>query len=43
MNYRKKEVQAIRACAVDFISKPQEKEKLLATLSTAVELRRNRI
>lgn len=35
-------VQAIRAGAVDFVSKPWEKEKLLATLSTAVELRRNR-
>ena len=38
-----KAVQAIRAGAVDFISKPWEKEKLLATLSTAVELRRNRL
>ena len=37
-----KAVLAIRAGAVDFISKPWEKEKLLATLSTAVELRRNR-
>ena len=37
-----KAVQAIRAGAVDFISKPWEKEKLLATLSAAVELRHNR-
>jgi DNA-binding NtrC family response regulator len=37
-----KAVEAIKAGAVDFISKPWEKEKLLATLSAAVALRRSR-
>lgn len=37
-----KAVKAIRAGATDFISKPWEKEKLLATLSSAVQLRRSR-
>ena len=34
-----KAVRAIKAGAVDFISKPWEKEKLLATLSSALRLR----
>mgnify|MGYP003299884908 CR=1 FL=1 len=33
-----KVVKAIKAGATDFVSKPWEKEKLLATLSTAVKL-----
>lgn len=37
-----KAIQAIKAGAVDFIPKPWEKEKLLATLSSAVELRQSR-
>lgn len=37
-----KAVQAIKAGAVDFIPKPWEKEKLLATVSSAIELRRSR-
>ena len=37
-----KAVQAIKAGATDFISKPWEKEKLLATLSAAVKLSRSR-
>lgn len=37
-----KAVQAIKAGATDFISKPWEKEKLLATLSSAVKLSRSR-
>lgn len=35
-------VKAIKAGATDFIPKPWEKEKLLATVSSAVELRRSR-
>ena len=38
-----KAVKAIKAGAVDFISKPWEKEKLLATLSSAVKLRQSRL
>ena len=37
-----KAVRAIKAGATDFIPKPWEKEKLLATLSSAVKLRRSR-
>lgn len=37
-----KAVQAIKAGATDFIPKPWEKEKLLATLSAALELRQSR-
>ena len=37
-----KAVQAIKAGAVDFISKPWEKEKLLATLSSALKLKDSR-
>lgn len=37
-----KAVQAIKAGAVDFIPKPWEKEKLLATVSSAIELRHSR-
>lgn len=37
-----KAIQAIKAGATDFIPKPWEKEKLLATLSSAFELRENR-
>ena len=37
-----KAVRAIKAGATDFIPKPWEKEKLLATLSSAVELRQSR-
>ena len=37
-----KSVRAIKAGATDFISKPWEKEKLLATLSSAVKLRQSR-
>ncbi|MCD7936471.1 MAG: sigma-54 dependent transcriptional regulator [Tannerellaceae bacterium] len=37
-----KAVHAIKAGAVDFIPKPWEKEKLLATLSAALELRESR-
>ncbi len=37
-----KAVKAIRAGAIDFISKPWEKEKLLATLSSAIQLRHSR-
>lgn len=37
-----KAVQAIKAGAVDFIPKPWEKEKLLATVSSAIELRSSR-
>ena len=37
-----KAVRAIKAGATDFISKPWEKEKLLATLSSAVKLRQSR-
>lgn len=37
-----KAVQAIKAGATDFIPKPWEKEKLLATLSSALELRESR-
>ena len=37
-----KAVQAIKAGGTDFISKPWEKEKLLATLSAAVKLSRSR-
>ena len=37
-----KAVQAIKAGAVDFIPKPWEKEKLLATVASAVKLRRSR-
>ena len=37
-----KAVEAIKAGAVDFVSKPWEKEKLLASLSSAVALRRSR-
>ena len=37
-----KAVQAIKAGATDFISKPWEKEKALATLSAAVKLSRSR-
>ena len=38
-----KAVKAIKAGATDFISKPWEKEKILATLSTAVKLRKSRL
>ena len=38
-----KAVRAIKAGATDFISKPWEKEKLLATLFSAVKLGRNRL
>ena len=38
-----KAVQAIKAGAVDFIPKPWEKEKLLATVFSALELRRSRM
>lgn len=37
-----KAVRAIKAGAVDFIPKPWEKEKLLATLSSAMKLRESR-
>lgn len=37
-----KAVRAIKAGAVDFIPKPWEKEKLLATLSSALQLRASR-
>lgn len=37
-----KAVRAIKAGATDFIPKPWEKEKLLATLSSAIKLRRSR-
>lgn len=37
-----KAVQAIKAGATDFIPKPWEKEKLLATVLSAVQLRRSR-
>ena len=37
-----KAVKAIRAGAVDFIPKPWEKEKLLATLASAIRLRQSR-
>ena len=37
-----KAVRAIKSGATDFIPKPWEKEKLLATLSSAVELRQSR-
>lgn len=37
-----KAVQAIKAGATDFISKPWEKEKLLATLSSALKLKESR-
>ena len=37
-----KAVRAIKAGAIDFIPKPWEKEKLLATLSSAVKLRQSR-
>jgi DNA-binding NtrC family response regulator len=37
-----KAVEAIKAGAVDFVPKPWEKEKLLATLSSAIALRRSR-
>ncbi|MDH6312207.1 DNA-binding NtrC family response regulator [Parabacteroides sp. PFB2-10] len=37
-----KAVRAIKAGATDFIPKPWEKEKLLATLSAAMELRKSR-
>ena len=37
-----KAVQAIKAGAADFIPKPWEKEKLLATVASAVKLRRSR-
>ncbi|MDR1756631.1 MAG: sigma-54 dependent transcriptional regulator [Culturomica sp.] len=37
-----KAVEAIKAGAVDFVPKPWEKEKLLATLSSAVALRKSR-
>mgnify|MGYP002353361838 FL=1 len=37
-----KAVQAIKAGATDFIPKPWEREKLLATISSAVELRNSR-
>lgn len=37
-----KAVRAIKAGAVDFIPKPWEKEKLLATLSSALKLRESR-
>ncbi|MDR1454583.1 MAG: sigma-54 dependent transcriptional regulator [Tannerella sp.] len=37
-----KAVQAIKAGATDFISKPWEKEKLLATLSSAMKLKASR-
>ena len=36
-----KAVKAIKAGATDFISKPWEKEKILATLSTAIKLRKS--
>ena len=38
-----KAVKAIKAGATDFISKPWEKEKILATLSTAIKLRKSRL
>lgn len=37
-----KAVRAIKAGATDFIPKPWEKEKLLATVSSAIELRKRR-
>ena len=37
-----KAVRAIKAGATDFIPKPWDKEKLLATLSSAIKLRRSR-
>ena len=37
-----KAVRAIKAGATDFIPKPWEKEKLLATLSSGMKLRRSR-
>ncbi len=37
-----KAIEAIKAGAVDFVPKPWEKEKLLATLSSAVALRQSR-
>jgi DNA-binding NtrC family response regulator len=38
-----KAVQAIKAGAVDFILKPWQNEKILATISSAVQLRRSRL
>lgn len=38
-----KAVRAIKAGAIDFIPKPWEKEKLLATLSSGMQLRRSRL
>ena len=38
-----KAVQAIKAGAIDFIPKPWEKEKLLATLSSALKLKTSRL
>ncbi len=38
-----KAVQAIKAGATDFIPKPWEREKLLATVISGVEMRRNRM
>ena len=38
-----KAVRAIKAGATDFIPKPWEKEKLLATLSSAIKLRQSRM
>lgn len=37
-----KAVRAIKAGAIDFIPKPWEKEKMLATLSSAIKLRQSR-
>ena len=38
-----KAVKAIKAGATDFISKPWEKEKILATLATAIKLRKSQL
>lgn len=38
-----KAVKAIKAGATDFVSKPWEKEKLLATLSSGIKLRNSRL
>src|SRR5450631_3109058 len=36
-------VQAMKKCAADFVTKPWENERLLATLMAAVNLRRSRV
>ncbi len=42
MRIQIKQIRAIKAGAIDFIPKPWEKEKLLATLSSAIKLRDSR-